>query len=67
MMTYFNKDFIFAAISRAVRTFCQTLVSMIAVGATLGETDWLTGLSVAATAAILSILTSIATGLPEAE
>ena len=61
-----NKTFIYASLNRALRTFCQTLVGMITVGAAWGEVDWLRALSVGATAAVLSLLTSVATGLPEA-
>ena len=56
-----------AALIRAIRTFAQTSVSMIAVGAAFSEIDWLRVLSVSGVAFILSILTSLATGLPEVE
>ena len=62
-----NKAFWKAALIRAVRTFAQSMVSMIAVGAAISEVSWLRALSVSAVAALLSILTSIATGLPEAQ
>ena len=52
---------------RAVRTFAQTAVSMIAVGAAFSEVDWLRVLSVSGVAFVLSLLTSLATGLPEVE
>ena len=55
-----------AALIRAVRTFAQTFVSMIAVGAAFSEVDWLRVLSVSGVAFVLSILTSL-TGLPEVE
>ena len=61
------KKFIVAALVRALRTFCQTFIGFIAVGAALSEIQWLRALSVSAVAAILSILTSIATGLPEVD
>lgn len=54
-----------AALIRAVRTFAQTFVGFIAVGAALEEIQWLRALSVSGAAAVLSILTSLATGLPE--
>jgi hypothetical protein len=38
---------------------------MIAVGAAFSEIDWLRALSVSGVAFVLSILTSLATGLPE--
>ena len=53
-----------AAGIRAVKTLAQTAVAMIGVGATIGSADWLTVISTAGVAAILSLLTSVA-GLPE--
>lgn len=60
-------DFLKAAGIRAVKTFFQTLGSTIGVSAVfLHDVEWLMALSASALAAILSICTSIATGLPEA-
>ena len=61
------KKFLIAALIRALRTFAQTFASMIAVGAAFSEVDWLRALSVSGVAFVLSILTSMATGLPEVE
>lgn len=61
------KKFLAAAGIRALRTFAQSFVGFVAVGAAISEVQWLRALSVSAVAAILSILTSIATGLPEVE
>ncbi len=61
------KKWLLAALIRAVRTFAQTFVGFIAVGAALEEIQWLRALSVSGAAFVLSILTSLATGLPEAE
>ena len=61
------KQWILAALIRAVRTFAQTFVGFIAVGAALEEIQWLRALSVSGAAFVLSILTSLATGLPEVE
>ena len=61
------KKFLVAALIRAARTFAQTFVGFIAVGAALEEIQWLRALSVSGAAAVLSILTSLATGLPEVE
>lgn len=61
------KTFAVAALIRAVRTFAQTFVGFVAVGAALSEIPWLQALSVSAVAALLSILTSIITGLPEVD
>ena len=55
-----------AAGIRAVKTFAQTLLATIPVGISIAEVDWITCLGVAALAALLSLLTSLA-GLPEAE
>ena len=55
-----------AAGIRAVKTFCQTAVALIgtnAVGVT--SVDWIGVASGAALAGIVSVLTSLATGLPE--
>jgi hypothetical protein len=60
------KEWLRAALIRAVKTFAQTMVGSIAVGAAFNEIDWLRALSVSGVAAVLSILTSLA-GLPEVE
>lgn len=57
-------EWIKAALIRAIRTAAQTALGMITVGAAVSEIDWLQVLSVAAVAAIYSMLTSVA-GLPE--
>ena len=59
------KEWMIAAMIRAARTFAQTFVGFIAVGAALEEIQWLRALSVSGAACVLSILTSLATGLPE--
>ena len=61
------KEWIKAAGIRALKTFAQTAVGMVG-GEMVGllDVDWLGVLSVAATAAVLSLLTSVA-GLPELE
>ena len=65
-----NKDYlkkwIKAAGIRALKTFAQVAVASISVGAAMNDIDWVPVLSVAAVAAICSMLTSIA-GLPELE
>lgn len=60
-------NFVKAALIRALRTFCQTAVATIGTTALINEVDWITVLSSAGLAAILSVLTSIATGLPECD
>ena len=54
-----------AAGVRAVKTVAQTAVASIGAAAVLSEVDWLTAFSAAAVSGLLSILTSVATGLPE--
>ena len=54
-----------AALIRALRTFCQTAIATIGTTALFENVNWLVVLSSAGLAALLSILNSIATGLPE--
>ena len=59
------KNWIKAAGIRAIKTFAQSMASML-TGEALGilDVEWLAVLSVSAMAALVSLLTSIA-GLPE--
>ena len=58
------KEWAIAALIRAVKTFAQTFVGCIAVGAAVEEVEWLRALSISGVAFVASILTSLA-GLPE--
>lgn len=58
-------DFWKAAGIRALRTICQTAVASIGTAAVLQEVNWLYVISASLLAGLLSILNSIATGLPE--
>lgn len=60
------KKFIKAAAIRAVRTIAQTAVAVIGTSALLSEVNWAAVASASILAGILSLLTSVATGLPEA-
>ena len=60
------KKFFCAALIRAIRTTCQTAIATIGSAAILSEVNWAVVISASVLAGILSILTSIATGLPEA-
>ena len=59
------KKFLIAAGIRALRTLAQTAIATIGTTAVLEEVNWPVVASASALAAILSILTSIVTGLPE--
>lgn len=60
-----NKSFWKAALIRAVRTLCQTAIATIGTTAVLEEVNWIAVASASVLAAILSLLNSVATGLPE--
>lgn len=60
-----SKDFWVAAGIRALRTICQTAVATIGTTAVIQDVDWILVGSTSLLAGILSVLTSIATGLPE--
>lgn len=60
-------DFWKAAGIRALRTFCQVAISTIGTTALIEQVNWLVVGSASLLAAVLSILTSIVTGLPESE
>lgn len=62
-----SKEFWKAAAIRAVRTMAQAALALIPAAATITEVNWLTVLGTAALAGVVSILTSVATGLPETE
>ena len=61
------RDFLKAAAIRAVRTIAQTAVATIGTSALLSEVNWTAVVSASILAGILSLLTSIATGLPEVD
>lgn len=65
MANRFTSTWLKAALIRAIRTICQTAVSMIAVGSAISEVNWANIISVSLVAGLCSILTSVATGLPE--
>lgn len=60
-------NFIKCALIRAARTVCQCAISLIPASALITEVDWRLVASASLLAGIVSILTSIATGLPEAD
>ncbi|MGQ4537925.1 holin [Dermabacteraceae bacterium P7074] len=68
MSIYTEKTFWVAVAERAVKTFAQALGALIGAGGIgLFEVDWAQALSVAGMAALVSVLTSLASakvGLP---
>jgi hypothetical protein len=60
-----SPEFWKAAGIRALKTFCQTAIAAIGTTALIEQVNWLVVGSASLLAAILSLLTSIATGLPE--
>lgn len=60
-------NFIKFALIRAIRTVCQTAVAVIGTAFVLSDVNWWAVISASILAGILSILTSVATGLPEVD
>lgn len=56
-----------AAIIRAIRTIAQSMIATIGTAVVLSDINWGYILSASLVAGLLSILTSVATGLPEAD
>ncbi|MEV6526899.1 holin [Longispora sp. NPDC051575] len=69
-MTYLTtRAFWTATAERALKTFAQTLIAALTLGAVAGtigvdvlSVDWATALSLSAGATLLSVLTSVASG-----
>lgn len=62
-----NKEFWKCAGIRALKTICQTAIATIGTSTILEEVNWAIVISASLLSGILSILTSIATGLPEVD
>lgn len=60
----FEKFIKYAGI-RAIKTFCQVILSMIPVAVMITDVEWFNVLGTALLASILSVCTSVVTGLPE--
>lgn len=60
-----DKNWWLAAANRALRTVAQTAIATIGTSALLADVNWLAVGSASALAGILSLLNSLATGLPE--
>ena len=61
-----SKNWFKAAGVRAIKTFAQTALSMLTVGAAFSDVNWVQVFSIAGVAAVYSLLTSLA-GLPEVQ
>lgn len=61
------KEFWKAAAIRAVRTMAQTAIATMGTSAFMQDINWYLVGSASLLAGIISVLTSIATGLPEVE
>lgn len=62
-----NRTFWKAALIRAIKTTAQAAVAMLPAAASITAVDWKTVIGTAALAGVCSILTSLATGLPEVD
>lgn len=62
-----TKDFWKAALIRAIKTICQTAIATIGTAMVVTDVNWVYVLSASALSGILSLLTSISTGLPEVQ
>jgi hypothetical protein len=60
-------NFIKYALIRAIKTVCQTAVATIGTAFVIADVNWGIVVSASLLAGLLSLLTSVATGLPEAE
>ena len=60
-------NFIKYALIRCVRTICQTAIATIGSSVVFTDVNWPMVVSASCLAGILSLLTSVATGLPEVE
>jgi len=56
-----------AAGVRALRTMAQTAIGLMTVGMAMSDINWTQVISVSAVAGVYSILTSLATSLPEVQ
>lgn len=62
-----NSTFWKATAIRAIKTICQTAIATIGTASLLSEVNWLVVISASIMSGILSVLTSIVTGLPEVQ
>ena len=61
------EKFLKAAGIRAIRTIAQTAIATIGMASVLEDVNWVLVISSSCLAGILSVLTSVVTGLPEVD
>jgi len=64
MKKIFTKEWLKAALVRAIKTVCQTAIASIGTAALMENVNWIAVASASILAGILSLLTSLA-GIPE--
>ena len=62
-----TKKFWKAALIRAIRTICQCALTGIGMAVVIQDVEWLYVLSSSLLAGLVSLLTSVITGLPEVD
>ena len=62
-----NKKFCKAIAIRAISTVCQTAVALIGAATFIEDVNWIAITSASLLSGVVSVLTSIATGLPEVD
>lgn len=62
-----NKNWLEVALTRAIKTVAQTALGLMTVGMAISDISWLNVLSVSLVAGLISILTTLATGINEGE
>lgn len=66
-MEHYDKEFWRSALVRALRTVCQTALSLLTVSGGTTFVNWVDVIGTSLISGLYSVLTSIVTGLPEAE
>mgnify|MGYP002514484590 CR=1 FL=1 len=62
-----TKEFWKAALIRAIKTVCQTAVATIGTAVVITDVNWLYVASASVLAGVVSLLKSVAVGLPEVD